>query len=128
MINPYNCFIFYGVIINKRKLHNLALQNKCVDMYDLLDKYELDHRIIGDVRVSSKIVIGKEIHWDYGTNVIELNMKNEQELSLTSLFETEEGNTKIENNLYKDYKNIRMKLKEIGTGKSPKTLILTSDG
>jgi hypothetical protein len=120
-----DCCIYYGILIDKNDLHSTAIFDGCNNILDFLSKHEFDYRLIGSSSYSKKMVVGKEIHWDYGSYVTEVTF-NDNKINLHSTLEMENDSFQINNNLEFNNEETDQKLKIAGISLVPKFYIITS--
>lgn len=124
-----DCCIYYGILIDKNDLHNIATLNGSKDIPSFISKYSYDYRFVGPISYSRKVIVGKELHWDYGSYATELDFEN-QKLSLKSVLSLENGKFTIDNSFSfgdnHEFVELENSFKLAGFNSKPKFYIITS--
>lgn len=124
-----DCCIYYGAILDKSELQSISSFCGYANVSDFLSHYSLDYRPIGSIAYSKNIIVGKEMHWDYGSYVTEINFDN-QGVKLRSVLDIENTDLEINNEFSyinnDDLVEIANSLKSSGIEQIPKFYIITS--
>lgn len=120
----FDTFIYFGVILNRSTAHELAIMNGFSTIYDFVEAHDFSYQMIGDVHYSDVMVVGKQIHWDYGSHVTEIS----ESLNLKSKIYSEEQEHQYENQLYFECEDIKEQLVKLGVSETPKHYIVTNHG
>lgn len=71
-----NTFVYYGVILTKAELYELANNFGESDVYDFVYSKGLNYQPIGQESYSNKSILGQEIVWDMSGYIIHFNIDN----------------------------------------------------
>lgn len=116
-----NMFVYYGVILRKYDLEEIARRNGYEDPYTFAMSKDLQFQFLNHVKYSEQVILGKEIFWDYSECLINLDVDN-------FIFSTKpiEG---FENKSFIKLENeeeIKEKLRKVGIMKEPSYFLISS--
>lgn len=120
----FDMYVYFGVILNRSTAHELAILNGFSTIYDFVEAQDLSYQMIGDVHFSDIMVVGKQMHWDYGSHITEIP----ETLQLKSTIYSEEQEHQYENTLHFNCDDIKEKLLKLGVNETPKHYIITNHG
>lgn len=123
----FDVFIYYGVILDRSNIHELALFHGFSTVYDFVESQELQHQMIGNNGFTNLMIVGKEIHWDYGSHVTELTFL-EDNINLKSELYVDDQIRPFQNEMEYEYNDIELKLNKLGITSKPKHYIITNHG
>lgn len=120
----FDTFVYFGVILDRSIAHELAVMNGFSTIYDFVEAHNLSYQMVGDVHFSDVMVVGEQMHWDYGSHITEIS----DSLNLKSKVYSEDQEYQYENKMNFDCEDIEKKLKGLGVSETPKHYIITNHG
>lgn len=126
--NDIDLFLFYGILLDRTYMHEYAIMRGYSSIYEFAHLNDLNYRKVGLESISDKYVFGKEIHWDYGSNVTELIVKDNSIILQSNLY-ANNGDIEIKNDVNSSIEDfVQEKFKNLRIFGKPKYYFITSSG
>lgn len=121
-----DCFVYYGVIMGSAAVSELVRLHGYQSVYEFVHSKGLNYRPVGFSAYRNRLVIGREIHWDFATNVTEFAYDEDTDrITFRSRLIDDGKIVNVDNAVEFDYTDIDERLTLLGIREKPRFYIVT---